>query len=380
MSESITGKDRIEAAIRLEALDRVPVAPLAMYFCARFNGISTKEFLNDAEKQVWATEKTFERLGGWDGWYFAAGSITAKGLKTRWPLRVKLPGDGLPDDAPLPQLFEEQVMTVEDYDAILEMGYGEWFNSYIQRLYPEMNVKAVLSEEVPRVLANLGRFHQKWEVERKIPLLAGVSIYQPIEVFSFARSFYEFSLDMARRPEKILAAVEAAYEPMVSRGIKACKAAGTKAAWVGGWRTGASFISPRQYKKFVEPWLKRMCDDLIAEGITPVLHFDADWNPLLPFLRELPAKKCIFAPDQQTDLVKAKEILGDHMCLMGNVSPQVLALGTVDETVAECKRLIDLVGKGGGFILSSGCELPFNTKPENFAAMLDTARTYGVYR
>ena len=68
------------------------------------------------------------------------------------------------------------------------------------------------------------------------------------------------------------------------------------------------------------------------------------------------------------------------MCLMGNVSPQVLALGTVDETVAECKRLIDLVGKGGGFILSSGCELPFNIKPENFAAMLETARTYGVYR
>ncbi|HLE79737.1 MAG TPA: uroporphyrinogen decarboxylase family protein [Dehalococcoidia bacterium] len=143
-----------------------------------------------------------------------------------------------------------------------------------------------------------------------------------------------------------------------------------------GLGTGASFISPRQYQKFVEPWLKRMVDEVIGEGITPVLHFDADWTPFLPFLRDLPAKKCIFAPDQVTDLFKAKEILGDHMCLMGNVSPQVLALGTVDETVAECKRLIDVVGKGGGFILSSGCEVPFNARPENVAAMVDTAKTY----
>ncbi len=380
MVQGITGKDRINAAINLTALDRVPVAPLAMYFCANFNGLTTKEFLNDSEKQVWAAEQTFERMGGWDAWYFAGGALSGKMLKTRWALQVKLPGDGLPDDAPLPQLNEQVVMTVEDYDAIVEMGFAEWFNRYVERLYPGINVKAVLSEEVPRVLGNLGRFYQKWEVERKVPVLQGIAIYQPIEVFSFARSFYEFSLDMARRPEKVVAAAEAAYETLVRRGISACKSTGVKCAWVGGWRTGASFISPRQYKKFVEPWLKRMVDDLISEDIIPLLHFDADWNPLLPYLRELPAKKCIFAPDQATDLFKAKEVLGDHMCLMGNVSPQVLALGTVDQTVEECKRLIDVVGKGGGFILSSGCELPYNTKPENLAAMIETAKTYGVYR
>lgn len=376
MSERVTGKERIEAAIRLELLDRVPVAPLLLYFCAHFNGISTRDFLNDPEKQVWATERTFEQLGGWDAWYFAAGAFSPNMLKTRWPLQVKLPGDGLPDDASLPQLNEQPVMTVEDYDRILEMGYDEWFASYLCRLYPGFEPKAVLAEEAPQAANRIKAFCQRWETERNVPVLQGVSIYQPMEVFSFARSFYEFSLDMARHPDKITAAIEAAYEPMVRRGINACKASGLRAAWVGGWRTGATFISPRQYQRFVQPWLKRMCNDLIADGITPVLHFDAKWDPFLSFLRELPARKCILAVDQETDLFKAKAVLGDHMCLMGNVAPQTLALGTVDETVAECKALIDVVGKGGGFILSSGCETPYNAKAENVAAMIEIAKTY----
>lgn len=68
------------------------------------------------------------------------------------------------------------------------------------------------------------------------------------------------------------------------------------------------------------------------------------------------------------------------MCVLGNVSPQVLVLGTVDDVVAECRKLIDVVGAGGGFILSSGCEVPFNAKPKNVQALVDSAKTYGVYR
>jgi uroporphyrinogen-III decarboxylase len=117
-------------------------------------------------------------------------------------------------------------------------------------------------------------------------------------------------------------------------------------------------------------------EQIVSAGLTPLLHFDANWTPMLTYLRELPARKCILAVDQETDLFKAKEVLGDHMCLMGNVSPQLLTLGTVDEVVAEARRLIDVVGKGGGFILSSGCEVPYNAKPENVAALVETGKTH----
>ena len=43
---------------------------------------------------------------------------------------------------------------------------------------------------------------------------------------------------------------------------------------------------------------------------------------------------------------------------------------------AYCKKLIDVVGEDGGFILSSGCTVPANSKFENLKAMVNTAKTY----
>jgi uroporphyrinogen-III decarboxylase len=45
-----------------------------------------------------------------------------------------------------------------------------------------------------------------------------------------------------------------------------------------------------------------------------------------------------------------------------------------------CKKLIDNVGNGGGYILDAGTLLEYEMKPENVRAMANTARKYGVYR
>ncbi|MCL5265344.1 MAG: uroporphyrinogen-III decarboxylase [Chloroflexi bacterium] len=380
MADVMTPKERIEAVIGLEQPDRVPVAPMPIYFNAHVNGISSKEFLRNMVRQVEVTERTFERMGGWDAWYFAPGGTNWKTLKIRFPLQILTPGDGLPDDAPLPQLDEKEVMAVGDYDVVINDGYDAWYAAYLRRLYPDENLDVIFTQYAPAASKALAAFHRKWEVERKVPLLYGVSIFQPVEIFSFARSFYQFALDLARRPEKVTQACDAALEPVLQRAINGCKNMGLTALWVGGWRTGATFISPRQFERFVLPGLKKIVNELVANDLTPVLHFDANWTPFLRFLRELPPKKCILATDQETDLFEAKKVLGDHMCLLGNVHPHTLALGTVDDVVAECRRLIDIVGAGGGFILSSGCEVPFNARPENVQAMVDTAKTYGVYQ
>jgi len=41
-----------------------------------------------------------------------------------------------------------------------------------------------------------------------------------------------------------------------------------------------------------------------------------------------------------------------------------------------CKRLIDVVGEGGGFILGVGCTVPVDAKFENLKVMIDTAKNY----
>ena len=50
--------------------------------------------------------------------------------------------------------------------------------------------------------------------------------------------------------------------------------------------------------------------------------------------------------------------------------------GTPDEVRAYVTRLIDVVGKDSGFILSTGCDCPHDAKPENVKALIEVGMTY----
>ncbi len=106
------------------------------------------------------------------------------------------------------------------------------------------------------------------------------------------------------------------------------------------------------------------------------MHLDTDHTQVLPYMKEFPEGKYIAQWDRTTDIFKAKEIIGDRMCIMGDVPATLLKLGTPDKVKEYCKKLIDIVGKDGGFMLSSGCAVPFDAKFENVKAMFDTARNY----
>ena len=75
-------------------------------------------------------------------------------------------------------------------------------------------------------------------------------------------------------------------------------------------------------------------------------------------------------------IFKAKDIPGDHRCIMGDVTATLLSLGTPEQVETYCRKLIDQVGKGGGFILSSGCTVPYNAKIENLKGMINTGKNY----
>ena len=81
------------------------------------------------------------------------------------------------------------------------------------------------------------------------------------------------------------------------------------------------------------------------------------------------------------NLAEVKQKYGDSICIKGNVSCSgVLTFGTVEETVEETKRCLkDGMGRGG-YICSSSNSILSSVKPENYKAMLDTIREYGVYR
>ena len=80
------------------------------------------------------------------------------------------------------------------------------------------------------------------------------------------------------------------------------------------------------------------------------------------------------ALDGVTDIFEAKEILRNHMCLMGDVPAKMLAFDPPEDVHAYCTRLIRETGPEG-FILQSGCDIPTNAKLENVQAMVEAARS-----
>jgi uroporphyrinogen-III decarboxylase len=134
-------------------------------------------------------------------------------------------------------------------------------------------------------------------------------------------------------------------------------------------------VSEKVWQEFVFPQLNELVDALAEAGYTPILHFDHDWTRDLEHLRALPARRCILQLDGMTDIRRAKEVLGDHMALMGDVPPALMSHGTAEEVRRYVEDLLRDVGDRGLF-LAPGCDAPVDTRPENMAALVETGLSF----
>ncbi len=366
-------RERIETAIRLGKPDRVPVVPIIDFFAGRYGGITQHEMFFDIEKADAALEKTMRDLGLIDGQnlsYAGLGRI----MQAIFPTPPIMPGvRGVPEDGQF-QFVEKTVMAPEEYRLIEERGPLRWILDKMKLSTPEMGKPAGFL----KVFAGAGRDIMKarrsvkrWRSKGVESMVAYNIVFTPMEYISlFMRSFNDFILDLFRRPEEVKAASRALMKTMQMQGLMMVRSSGLKRVFMGGTRTSASFLSPKQFEEFALPEWQEMCEFWVRRGVTPLLHFDSDWTAFFPYLKNLPRGKCILNLDGSSDIFKAKEVLGDHMCIMGDVPAALLKLGEPEEVEEYCRKLIAEVGADGGFILSSGCTIPVDAKPENVKAML----------
>ena len=137
------------------------------------------------------------------------------------------------------------------------------------------------------------------------------------------------------------------------------------------------FMSQNHFETFVWPSLRRLIWELIDEGLTPMVLWEGDCTSRLDIIKDIPKGKAIYW-FERTDIFRAKEVLGDTVCLRGNVPLSIMCTGGPDDVRAYCKRLIDVVGKGGGFIMDCSTVLD-DAKPENVKTMMDFTKEYGRY-
>jgi len=373
--ERMTPKERIQAAINLQPVDRVPVLPLVTLFPARYKGMTNADAIRNPDLATKAIMEMFDEVGGWDGMVFSgyrAYLVPPKVSAVVAVPQILQPGRELPEDA-APQFAEREEITFEDYDLIIKMGWDRFAQEHCSRFLPFPEDKIIAWAE--RQLDYYMRDMKAWE-EKGIPCLAGAMTLSPLMFFSLKRTLTNFTLDLHRHPDKIQAVLDAVVDDLIEQALYAARATGLPCVLLALERGSGFYYPLRIFERFEFPYIKKMVETFASESLITILHFDSDWTLNLPYLKELPKAKCICELDSTTDIFKAKEILDGHMCIMGDVPASLSALGTPEEMEAYCARLIDVVGKGGGFILSSGCELPPDTKFENFKAMLDTAKTH----
>jgi uroporphyrinogen-III decarboxylase len=377
--ETMTSRQRIDAAVRLEKPDRVPIVPWIGSLAARHMGLIMRDYYFSPQTSVEAGRRTFQDLGGYDG-LLMAGPGHPDMIFFGLPVRVKMPGRELPDDA-IFQIDESiGFMQPEDYDIVIDKGWN-WYKSNVldPRLHPEARRGLIGTLQMAARVLPLIRLAQqdgKWYQAHGTAVMASAIFPVPFEMLCQARSLHEFPLDLFRRPDKVLAAQERMLPEMLQIALGTAKQSKSPWVFIGGTRGSATMISGKLFAKFYLPILKRATEAIVAEGLTPLYHFDSDWAGHLPYLKDMPKGKCVLEIDSTTDIFKAKEILRGHTCIMGDVPATLFKLGTPQQVADYCRRLIDEVGGDGGFILSSGCEVPFDAKWENVKAMIDTGKTY----
>ena len=403
---------RVEDAIQLRVPDRVPVFVDFGYLAARYSGMTYEEVCYDPEKWAKANKKMVLDFQP-DIFQFAHPLSVGEALEAIDSKLMKWPGHGVSSNQSH-QYIEGEYMNADEYDALLKSPGDFIIRTYLprvagvftplQKLPPLLSLTGMGRAGGPIALFadpefvtacgciyKAGREVQRWENVRmalveELETLGFPSNYMtagmgaPFDFISdFLRGMRGAMLDMYRQPAKLLDAMERILPFMIEAITnRAKRTEKNNLVFIATHRGADGFMSLKQFEIFYWPGLKAVINAVIDFGFTPYVFWEGDYTSRLRHLLELSKGKVLNRFDK-TDMAEAKKVLGKHMCIAGGIMPGLLQTGTVDETKDQCRKLIETVGRDGGFILSTSVVMD-EANPENVKAMIDSVKEYGIHR
>jgi MtaA/CmuA family methyltransferase len=334
----MTGKQRVLAALRGEAHDRVPVVPIVGQAAATFCGVSIREHAHDPHLLARCQIECARRFG-YDAVYIAADTwVNAEA--------VGFPAIEHPKDAPA-------------------CGHGGWIDSIeqIDRLPlpdPERS----------------GRWPLMIEAVRHAVELAGDDIavvgnfdQSPFDLACQLREINRFMLDLIDNPPFAHRLLAYCADAIVRYAI-ALGRAGADVLNTGDSAASGSLISTPMYQEFAWPYEKHVFDAIRRELDTPTtLHICGDTRTCLALMADTGATGLEL--DHQMNLAEARTVCGDRITLIGNIDPVgVLLRGAPDSVRDACQAGVQAMSGSNRFILASGCAVSPLTPAENITAMV----------
>jgi uroporphyrinogen decarboxylase len=145
------------------------------------------------------------------------------------------------------------------------------------------------------------------------------------------------------------------------------------------YKTGP-MISPKMFRQVFTSHMRRVADAIKSEGFPWILHSDGNVMSLMDDFLALGIDGLHPLEPGAMDIEEVKRLFGDRLCLVGNIDLHyTLTQGTPAEVEEEVRQRIEVVGKGGGYMISSANSLTSYCRLENVRAMVGAIRKYGHY-
>lgn len=175
--------------------------------------------------------------------------------------------------------------------------------------------------------------------------------------------------------DKLASSMAAYNQPLIE--------GGADAVGLQGHIANARSVSPDYFMSFVYPYEKRLIDALHAAGAFTVYHNCGCARAFYPCYRELGMTvwETVSEPPQgDNDLAEAKRVMGDRVCLLGNLDQlRFLKTASPEEIAAKAREIVRTGKPGGRYLFAASDFLEKGTPLENVQAMLRAAQEEGAY-
>jgi uroporphyrinogen decarboxylase len=320
--------------------DRVPVKISSWNWAAIQVGYTIKGVLEGVEKHVFAQYYCALDYGYDD--VSDLGGIHAESEAMGSKLRIR-------EDA-LPSVEEN---AIKDYDEDLKKL--KIINPYKDGRLPVIlegvsRLKELCRDKIPVCVYIQAPF-------RNAAMLRGDSVYR----------------DVLKKEDELHKLMEITKLTQIVYGL-ALVNAGADVLTISDPTSSGDAISRKHWLKIGFKYSKEVIKELKKTGVKIILHVCGDTSDRLDTFVDLGIDA--MSLDEKVDLGYAREVMGDQVCIMGNVSPYNLLRNTPEEIRKESEQCIEKAGQDGNFILAPGCGISEKVPPENIRAMVEVAQRY----
>ena len=144
--------------------------------------------------------------------------------------------------------------------------------------------------------------------------------------------------------------------------------------------TKGPFLSPEMFAEFITPYLHKTISSHQQNGAYVIKHTDGDIMPILDQIVSCsPDALHSIDPTAGMDMAVVKNLIGDKICIAGNVDCAALVRGTKEDIKKSALYCLKHGKPGGGYIFMSSNSIFSPMKLDDYLIALGIRKKYGSY-